>query len=216
MSKDLKLQQDVLDELDWDPKVDAAHIGVAASDGSVTLSGHVGNYPAKYAAANAARRVRGVRAIADEIKVHLPSEFRRDDSDIAERIAHVLEWNISVPSEGIQAKVSGGFVTLSGEVDWEFQRRQVEKQVRHVAGVTGVSNAIKIKERANVPDIKAKIENALQRHAKLETSRVRVTVDGDKVTLDGDVSAIFERDLIERAAWTAPGVRHVVDHLHVV
>jgi osmotically-inducible protein OsmY len=215
MIDDATLQQNVLDELDWEPKVDAAHIGVTASEGAVTLSGHVSSYPEKFAAIEAVRKIRGVRAIADDIEVHLRDDLRTDDSDVAERIAHVLEWNVTVPGDSVKAKVSNGFVNLTGEVDWDHERRQIERQVRHVRGVKGLSNLIKIRQRASAPDVKKKIEEALQRNASLEASHIRVSVAGDKVTLDGEVKALYERGLAERAAWTAPGVRQVVDHLRI-
>lgn len=216
MTTDSFLKESVEDELRWDLRVDEAHIGVSAHDGSVTLSGRVTTYPAKMAAIEAAKRVRGVRAVADDVEVHLPSQHRREDSDVAERIAHVLEWNVSIPHTNIQAKVSSGYVTLTGEVDWEHQRRHVEQQVRHVGGVIGVVNSITIKPRTTPADVKEKIEKALHRHADLEASAVKVTVSGNKVTLDGKVKAYYERDLIERAAWGAPGVREVVDHIYVM
>lgn len=215
MTTDLVLKESVEDELRWDVRVDEAHIGVSAHDGSVTLSGRVTTYPAKMAAIEAAKRVRGVRAVADDIEVHLPSQHRRDDSDVAERIAHVLEWNVSIPHSDIKAKVSSGYVTLTGEVDWEYQRRHIEQQVRHVGGVISVVNSISIKPQTTPADIKEKIEKALHRHADLEASAVKVSVVGSRVTLDGKVKASYERDLIERAAWGAPGVREVVDHLRI-
>jgi len=215
MINDASLKQLVVDELKWDPKVDETHIGVTTSDGSVTLMGHVTSYASKWAALDALKRVRGVKAIADEIEVNLPTEYRRDDSDIAERIAHVLEWNIAIPNSDIKASVRNGFVTLTGKVDWQHQRQDVEKQVAHVGSVKGVINRLTLKSRTTPANVKKKIEEALVRSADLEAKGVKVTVAGDTVTLDGKVKAYYERELAERAAWTAPGVRHVVDHLKV-
>ncbi|MEM8752704.1 MAG: BON domain-containing protein [Pseudomonadota bacterium] len=215
MISDAQLKESVLDELNWDTSLDAAHIGVTVKDGSVTLSGHVPSYPEKYSAIDAVKAVRGVKAIADEIEVHLPSEFRMDDSDIAERVAHVLSWSVAVPDDGVKAKVRNGFVTLDGEAKLDAQRRQIIQQIRHVRGVKGVSSLITLKPRASAPDVKKRIEDALKRNASLDASGIRVLIDGSKVTLEGDVKAYFERDVAERAAWTAPGVRQVVDHLHV-
>lgn len=215
MINDASLKQLVLDELTWDPKVDEAHIGVTTSDGSVTLTGHVASYASKWAALDALKRVRGVKAVADEIEVNLPTEYRKDDSDIAERIAHVLEWNIAIPNSDIKASVRNGFVTLTGKVDWQHQRRDVEKQVAHVGSVKGVINRLTLKSRVTPGNVKKKIEEALVRSADVEAKGVKVTVAGDTVTLDGKVKAYYERELAERAAWTAPGVRHVVDHLKV-
>ncbi len=215
MISDADLKMNILEELDWDTKLEAAHIGVVTRDGAVTLSGHVSSFPEKYAAFSAVKAVRGVKSIADDIEVHLDARHRMDDSDVAERIAHVLSWNVAAPNDDIKAKVSNGFVTLEGDVDWDHERRQIERQVRHVRGVKGISNFINIKERASAPEVKKRIEAALQRNASLEAAGIEVLVEGDRVTLDGHVNAYFERGLAERAAWTAPGVRHVVDHLSV-
>ncbi len=215
MITDAKLKDLVLDELKWDPKVDEAHVGVTASDGSVTLSGHVSSYASKYNAMDAVRRVRGVKAIADEIDVNLPTEYRRDDSDIAERIAHVLECNISIPDNNVKASVHNGYVTLTGEVEWQHQRRDIEKQVAHVGSVAGITNRISLRTAVTPANVKSKIEKALKRSADLEAENLKVTVSGDTVTLDGKVKAYYERELAEQAAWTAPGVRRVLDHIRV-
>lgn len=215
MTTDAGLKRRVEDELRWDTRVDAAHIGVTASDGSVTLSGHVSSFPEKYAATSSAKSVYGVKALADEIEINLPSEYRRDDSDIAERIAHVLEWNVSIPDNSVKAEVRKGFVTLTGTVDWQHQRNHIEEQVSHVGSVVGIANQIAIKNRATPADVKKQIEAALKRNAKLEAEKISVSVAGNKVTLDGSVKAYYERDLVERAAWAAPGVSFVVDHIRV-
>ncbi len=215
MIADSTLKQRVLDELRWDTKVNDAHIGVTASDGSVTLSGHVTSFPEKFAAGEAAKRVRGVLAVADEIDVNLPTDYRRDDSNIAERIAHVLEWNVSIPDNTVKAKVQGGFVTLSGEVEWQHQRDHVEQQVRHVAGIKGVSNRIALKAHLTQADVKKKIEDALRRSSEKEAEGIRISVSGDTVTLEGHVKAFYERDLIKRAVWAAPGVRHIIDNIRI-
>lgn len=215
MIPDSTLKQRVLDELRWDTKVNHAHIGVTTSDGSVTLSGHVTNFPEKFAAGEAAKRVRGVKAIADEIDVSLPTEHRRDDGDIAQRIAHVLEWNISIPDNNIQAKVRGGFVTLNGEVEWQHQRVHIEQQVRHVGGIKGVSNHITLKTRATKDNVKQNIQDALHTNSEKEAEEIKISVSGDTVTLEGRVKAFYERDLIKQAAWATPGVRHIVDNIRI-
>ncbi|MEX3007247.1 BON domain-containing protein [Hoeflea sp. TYP-13] len=215
MIPDSTLKQRVLDELRWDTKVDEAHIGVTASDGSITLSGHVESFPEKYSAAEAAKRVRGVKAIADEIDVHLPTEYRWDDSDIAERIAHVLEWNVSIPDSNVQAKVRGGFVTLTGEVEWQHQRSHILQQVQHVGGIKGLANHITLKERPTPANVKKEIEAALYRNSEKEAQQINVTVSGNTVTLNGEVRDFYERDMIEDAAWSAPGVRYVVDNIRI-
>ncbi|MFD0914825.1 BON domain-containing protein [Pseudahrensia aquimaris] len=215
MIRDSDLKRLVLDELQWDPKVDHAHIGVTVADGSVTLLGHVSSYATRFAALDAVKRVRGVKAIGDEIEVNIPTEHRHDDSDIAEHIAHVLEWNVSIPDGSVIATVQNGFVTLSGEVDHQHQREHIEKQVEHVGSVTGIANRIRLKPKATAENVKEMIENALQRNAELEAKNVSITVSGDTVTLDGKVKAYYEREIAERAAWTAPGVKNVIDHLAV-
>ncbi|MEX3007229.1 BON domain-containing protein [Hoeflea sp. TYP-13] len=215
MVPDSLLKQRVLDEIRWDRNVDETHIGVTTSDGSVTLSGHVASFPEKYSACEAAKRVRGVKAVADEIDVDLPAEIRRDDGSIAQRIAHVLEWSVSIPDSNLKAKVQSGFVTLTGEVDWQHQRAQISQHVRHVTGVRGLSNQITLKPRATSADVKKEIENALYRNSEREAEGIKVTVSGDTVTLSGNVNAHYRRDLVEQAAWSAPGVRHVIDNIRV-
>ncbi len=214
-TKDELLQQDVLDELSYDPRVDAANIGVTVHDGSVTLTGHVDSFAEKYAAERAVRKVKGVLSLADEIKVHLPDSARYDDADIAERVAHVISFNISVPADAIFAKVTSGRVILEGEVPWHYQRKTLEEQIAHVRGVTSVTNLVKIEPKASPDDVEDRIEKALKRNADIEADRIKVHVDGGRVTLDGSVKARYERELVESAAWAAPGVTEVIDHLRI-
>jgi len=215
MTSDFTLKQRVLDELDWDPRVDEAHIGVTATDGAITLTGHVLNYPQKYAAIEVAKRVSGVIAVADDIEVHVPTEHRRDDSRIAELIADVIDWNVSLPMDAVKAKVSDGMVTLTGEVDWQYQRLRIEEQISHISGVRIISNRITLNAHPEPGDIKKKIESALLRNSEAEADSVEVKVSGDTVTLSGKVRAFYERELIEEAAWAAPGVRDVVDNIRI-
>ena len=215
MINDSQLKQLVLDELQWDPKVDHPHIGVTANDGAVTLTGHVSSYASKFATTDAVKRVRGVKAIADEIEVNLPTEYRRDDAEIAKHIAHVLEWNVSIPGNDVKAKVRNGFVTLSGGVDHQHQREHIEKQVAHVGAVTGIANRIALKSKVRTANVKKKIEDALERNADLEARNIKISVKNDTVVLHGEVKAFYERDLVEKAAWTAPGVKHVEDHIRI-
>lgn len=216
MLTDSQLNQRVLDELRWDHRFDASKIGVTTTDGAVTLTGHVDSYPQKFAATDAARSVRGVKAVADEIEVELANEHRTDDGEIAEHVAHVLSWNVSLPEESVKAKVRNGFVTLTGEVDWNHQRLHVQEQVQHVRGVRGIANLIAIRAHISSGDVKQEIEAALKRSAKLEADSVRIAVGQDgTVTLDGTVKSLYERDVVERAAWKAAGVRNVVDDLEV-
>jgi osmotically-inducible protein OsmY len=211
---ELQLRQDVLDELEFEPSVNSAHIGVAVERGVVTLSGHVGSYAEKMAAMAAARRVKGVRAIADEIEVRYPSAKKTSDDEIAKRAIDILGWDTTVPSASIQVIVRDGWVTLSGKVDWYYQKKAAEDDVRKLSGVRGVINNIEIRPHVKAEDVKRKIEDALKRHAEVEAKGIQVTVlDNDKVILEGKVDTWDERYAVETAAWSAPGVKSVEDRL---
>lgn len=212
---DKDLRNLILAELDWDPSFDAADIGVVVADGVVTLTGHVGTYAEKLAVERATARVKGVRAIAQEIEIRSPSLKKTADDEIAKRALDILMWTVTVPHERIKVKVQAGFVTLSGDVEWQYQREAAEDAVRRLGGVTGVSNLVTLKPRPGSADIKRKIEDALRRTAETEAGKIQVTVVDGKVTLDGQVRAYFERNVIERAAWAAPGVREVHDRVQV-
>jgi osmotically-inducible protein OsmY len=212
---DKTLRQNIIDELDFEPSIDAAHIGIAAEKGVVTLTGHVGSYAEKIAAEDAVQRIKGVKAIAQEIEVRYPSAERRSDDEIAKRALDILAWDVSVPNEGIQVKVQKGWITLSGEVDWYYQKQAAENSVRKLSGVIGVSNQITLKETVQPADVKRRIENALKRHAEVEADNIRVAVADGRVTLEGKVKAWHERQLAEQAAWAARGVRAVEDRLYV-
>jgi osmotically-inducible protein OsmY len=212
---DKSLQQAVLDELDWEPSVDAAHIGVTASNGVVTLTGHVPSYTQKWAAERAVGRVTGVKAVAEELEVRFPFEGKNSDDDIAKRAVQSLDWDVSVPDNKVKVKVEKGWVTLSGEVDWYFQRSAAEADVRKLQGVKGVSDEIKVKPSVNAYDVREKIKSAFDRNAQLEAANIIVTADGGKVTLSGKVDTWRDRDLAERTAWSAPGVTQVDDQLIV-
>lgn len=216
MNEDEILKQLVLDELHWDPKVDQSNIGVTTTNGAVTLSGHVSSYASQFAATDAVKRVRGVKAISDEIEVNLPVEQRHDDTDIAEHIARVISWNQSIDGGNVKATVRNGFVTLSGEVEFRHQSQQIEEQLRHVGSVTGIANHIAINPTGPTDDVKKRIEEALNRSASVAAENVVVSFSGDKVTLNGTVKALYERDLAERAAWNVPGVSFVENHIIIV
>lgn len=216
MNEDLQLQKMVIDELEFEPSVKAAHIGVSVRDGVVTLSGHVESYAEKFAAERAARRIRGVKAIAQELEVQLPFEHKTADDEIAARAVHLLDWDVAIPRGRISVKVEHGIVTLNGAVDWAYQRAEAEYDVRKLTGVKGVINDIMIVPRADIEDVRAKIRAALERNAELEANNITVSVADGKVTLGGKVKAWTEREAAERAAWSVAGVRQIEDHIELV
>ena len=213
---ELKLRDDILDELAYEPIVDPAHIGVAVDQNVVTLTGHVGSYAQKLAALSAVRRVKGVHGIADEIEVRPASEAKTSDDEIASRAINVLSWDSVVPDEGIQVTVRDGLVTLTGKVHWYYQKSSAERDVRNLSGVRSVVNNIEVEPHAKADNVKKKIEAALKRHAEIEAKDVRVTVrDDDEVLLEGKVRNWDEKFAVENAAWSAPGVKNVRDRLTI-
>jgi osmotically-inducible protein OsmY len=215
MNKDIGLKNAVEAELAWVPFVDAAHIGVTAENGIVSLSGHVPTYAQKLAVEKAVKRVKGVRGVAEELEVRLVMSFGNDDDEVAKRVANILDWGVSVPKDSVKVQVTDGMVTLSGEVNWQFERDGAESGVRLLNGVRGLINLITVKPHVMAADVKRRIESALERQADVEASNIRVTIDGTKVRLDGQVKAWAQRDAAERAAWAAPGVRTVDDHVTI-
>jgi osmotically-inducible protein OsmY len=210
------LRQVILEELEYEPSLDAAHIGVSVEKGVVTLTGHVASLAQKQAAITAVRRINGVRAIAEEIEVRYPFEKKIADDEIAKRALDILDWDSTVPARAIQVLVRNGWVTLTGDVDWYFQKQAAEDDIRKLSGVHGITNNIAIKPCAQAEDVRMKIEDALRRRLKGEVSGIRVAVqDGSKVILEGFVDNWNERQAIETAAWSAPGVKAVDDRLSV-
>lgn len=212
---DSQLQHDVMAELEWEPSIDHADIGVAVNDGVVTLSGYVKSYPQKVAAEKATRRVAGVRAIAEEIKVRFASDPKTADHEIAKRIIDMFAWNVSIPDDKIKVKVEHGWVTLSGIVDWHYQSNEARVAAGRVTGVTGVSNLIEVKKLPVASDVKDRIMAAFKRQADLDAGTVTVVTDGSTVRLGGKVKNWNERGIAERAAWAAPGVNKVEDNIVV-
>lgn len=215
MKTDTQLHRDVVDELNWDPTVMEAEIAVAVKGGVVTLTGKVDSYAQKYAADKAAVRVSGVRAIADDLKVRIPGEKLRTDTEIAHAALAALKWDTEVPDDKVFVKVEHGYVTLEGNCDWNFQKAAAERAVRYLTGATGVRNLIRMTPRVSTVEVKSKIEQALKRSAELDAKGITVEAADGKVTLKGHVRSWTERQDAERAAWAAPGVNEVADELIV-
>jgi osmotically-inducible protein OsmY len=215
MNHDLQLQRRVIDALEFEPGIDAAHVGVSARDGVVTLSGHVRSYAEKIAAERMARRVRGVEAVAQELEVRLPSDKKLADDEIAARAVRLLEWDAAIPADRISIKVEHGIVTLSGTVDWHYQRVEAEYDVRKLGGVRAVANGIAVTPKPRTVDVRGKIRAAIERQAGLDADEVTVAVSGGRVTLGGKVGAWTGREAAEHAAWSTPGVTEVENRIGI-
>jgi osmotically-inducible protein OsmY len=221
MKTDAQLQQDVMNELKWEATIHAAEIGVAVKDGVVTLSGNVDSYGKKWAADRAAKRVYGVKAVTEEIKVTLAGPYKRLDKDIAKSATDVLDWNLWVPSHRLKVMVQDGWMTLSGDVDWYYQKQHAVDAVRHLIGVVGVTNLITIKPPVPVvkaSEVKNKIEDALKRNARLlrNAEQIKVEISGSKVILRGTVGSWADHEEAAYAAWLAPGVSEVENKIVIV
>jgi len=205
----------VLAEFKWDARVLPNEIGVAVNDGVVTLTGWVDSYAKRWGAEEAAYRVRGVKAVANDVEVRLPGSSERTDSDIAAAAVRALQWDNLVPADRINVTVSKGWVTLKGEVEWQYQKENAERDVRKLWGVKGVSNLITVKPRVRASELKDKIEQALVRSVKTDAERITVEVEGSKVILEGTVRSWAEREEAERATWLAPGVTSVDNRITI-
>ena len=216
MINDKPLHQNVLEALRWDPSIREHEIAIAAKDGVVTLAGFVDSYAEKYTAERIVEKVTGVKAIAEELKVRLPASTQRSDTEIAHEVVNALRWNIQVPDDKLTSKVENGWVTLEGDVDWYYQSDAAERAVRYLTGVRGVTNLVRIRPKTVSPfEVSDKIRSALRRNAELDANRITVKAHDGRVTLEGTVRSYAERRDAERAAWSAPGVMAVDDHITV-
>jgi len=210
------LQEAVLAELGWDPRVAAAHIGVTANAGVVTLSGHVETFAEKHAAETAANRVKGVKAVAEEIRVELPFERVRGDDDIAAAAIGRLEWDTAVPADAITVKVEHGWITLTGQVTWYYQKQAAAQDIARLMGVVGLSNKVIVKPVVDVTDIAQRISDALDRSSLFDNQKVVVTADRGNVHLTGKVRSTHDRQVAWEVAWSAPGATSVENDIAVL
>jgi osmotically-inducible protein OsmY len=215
MNSDSEIERDVKDELSWNPDLDATDIAVSVKKGVVTLTGFVKSYTDKYEAEAAAKRVSGVVAVANDIEVRMPSVDERPDPEVARDAVAAIKSQLPISSEKIKVIVKNGWITLEGQVEWQYQRSTAEHAVRRIKGVKGVSNMIQLKPQAQPSEIKHKIQEAFRRNAEVDSNRIIVDADGGVVTLKGTVRSWVEREEAERAAWAAPGVVNVVDQIVV-
>ncbi len=214
MTDDKSLKQAILDELQWEPSVNAAHIGVTARNGVVTLTGHVENYTEKLAAEKAARRVNEVKAVAEEIEVRLPFSVKHGDEEIAAAAVERLKWDSSIPTGAVKVKVEKGWVTLTGQIDWHYQAASAVSAIRGLWGVVGVTDLITVKPKPNTTAIRESIVKALHR-SWFDPATINVTAQGGEVKLTGTVNSWYERDEAGSAAWAAPGTTSVDNEIHV-
>lgn len=215
MKTDSQIQKDVMDELKWQPNIDETLIGVIVENGVVTLSGIVNDYSKKIAAEKAVKRVSGVKAVAEDIEVKYGDTYKKTDKEIAKAAVNALEWNTSVPDNKIAVKVEDGWVYLSGEVQWSYQRDAAKSAVENLLGVKHVANNITIKQTVKATDIKEKIKKAFERAAEVDARNIEVEVDGHAVTLKGTVHSLAEKDEARRTAYSSPGVYSVKNELKV-
>lgn len=215
MRNNAELQKDVQDAILWEPLLNAAEIGVTVNDGIVTLSGTVDSYVKKLEAENAAKNVVGVKAIVEKIEIRFANSWSKSDNEIAVEVLNALKWNWQVPSDKIRVKVEDGWITLEGELTWNYQSEAAKKAIHHLMGVTGVTNNITIKPDINDTIEQQDVEAALERNGSIDASEINVKVSGTKVTLTGSVNSWYDKDEAARIAWNTPGIWNVVNDLQV-
>lgn len=215
MKTDVEIKEDVLDELAWQPSIDETQIGVIVENGVVTLSGVVNNYSKKLAAEKAVKNVEGVKAVAEDIEVLYGISYKKTDKEIAKAIVNAFEWNSSVPEEEISIKVENGWVFLSGEVQWMYQKNAARNAIKNLLGVKGVSNSIKLENNIEPKEVKDRIKKAFHRMATLDSNAITLETHGHTVTLRGKVHSIKEKEDAETAAYNAPGVYDVKNELKI-
>ncbi|NND90097.1 MAG: BON domain-containing protein [Granulosicoccus sp.] len=216
LGRDDYLKESIINELNWDPRIDAAHVCVTSENGTVTLTGYVSAYPEIFQIREAVCRLRGVRAIADELQVRLRDADKRDDNTLAGNVAAILDSIATVEDSRLQASVSNGSVLLTGEVDWQYQRKHLEDQVAWLKGVRCVVNRVELRKRQLPDDLQDQIQAALARNAELAGTHINVTIEDDVLILSGQVTAFYERNLVEATAWQAPGVKRIIDRIQVI
>ncbi|TDK67082.1 BON domain-containing protein [Sapientia aquatica] len=215
MKTDAELQQDILDELRWEQSINATRLGVEVKDGVVTLTGHVDKFTDKWNAEEVVQRVSGIKALAIEIEVSLPGTSQRTDGDIASAAQNILDWNTYLPKDRVHVMVEDGWITLTGTVDWEYQKLALKNSLSPLLGVTGVSDQISISPTVSSVTVKDDIESALRRRARFNEHSISVHVDHADVTLSGSVDSWSERELANHAAWGTPGVHSVINNIKV-
>jgi len=215
MKTDATLKKDVLEELDWEPSIDATQVGVTVKDGIVTLSGHVNTYSEKAAAEKAAKRVKGIKAVVEEIDVKLGGGYKRTDQDIAQSAVSNLKWHSSVPEDDLQVRVENGWITLEGKVEWKYQKDAAKNAIQNLMGVRGVTNLIEVQPTIEPTNVKQRIREALERNALTDADNISVHIEGSRVELNGIVQSWSEKKQAENAAWAMPGVSEVQNNLKI-